>query len=624
MRQQPKPDSPKPVVMIVDDHTQVRRALLTWLSGTFSGAEIITAETGEDAVALAGERRIHVALMDIELPGIDGIEATRRIKAIAPQTRVIVLTNHADQPYRDAAEAAGASAYVLKYRIGTELEPMLAPMLAEAIDDRRSGISNAAGATQDSAHGRDAASLDEAVRQAVGLRLRDQDLAQLAAWKRERVRALALSGGNRYEQLLAEDSVGARRERELLCERFTTGETYFFRDPGQFALIREKLLPEIIERRARQRSLRLWSAGCAAGEEAYSLAMLVDELAPQLAGWKLQILGTDINSKALEKARAGVYGQWSFRALDPGRKQRYFRARGDRWEIDPRLRRLVGFAASDLVHDAFPDPAVGLSECDLILCRNVFIYLDPAAIARITAKFAKTLAEGGYLIAGHSELFGHNIEPLRTRVFAQSVVLQKTTEPPGATDDRLTPAQLPAGAAPAPPPLPRRVPLRAPRVQKAPQANPPSAPAVGFDQLLEQGWRHANRGMPDAADEDCRKAIAIAAFDPRPYYLLAQLAQERGDTAQAKTLLKKVIYLDPSFVAAYLELGALHEQDGEDERARRMRQAARRELGKQPANAEVAPYGKSTAGEVLAYIDRLLDGPAKQAARGVTGTAVPH
>jgi chemotaxis protein methyltransferase CheR len=145
-----------------------------------------------------------------------------------------------------------------------------------------------------------------------------------------------------------------------------------------------------------------------------------------------------------------------------------------------------------------------------------------------------------------------------------------------------------------------------------------------YDRLMQAAWRHADRGMPDAAEQDCRKAIVLAAFDPRPYYLLAQLAQERGDPMQAKTLLKKVIYLDPSFIAAYLELGDLHAQAGEQDRARRMYETVRTALGKLPAQAAVAAYGESTSAEVLAYVERLLGTPAAETASRAMTPARPH
>ena len=467
-------------------------------------------------------------------------------------------------------------------------------------------------------------STDEFVHRTVGLRVREQDIEALTRWTDERVRTLALPGIEQYCALLVEDSATGRREREVLTVQFTTGESYFFRDAGQFDLLAAKILPELIERRTSERSLRIWSAGCAAGEEAYSIAMLVDELTPRLAGWQMLILGTDINSDALEKARRGEYRDWSFRTLDDKRKQRYFQRRGDQWRIDPRLREMVTFRSGDLLRDRFPDAQAGLSDFDLILCRNVFIYLDTQAVARITAKFSATLADGGYLVTGHSELFGHDITPLRVRLFAQSAVFQKTAQPPAESGLGEALAKVPMPAIAAWPPL-LGTERQVPRAEhRAITSVPAGVSTEDYDRLMQAAWRHADRGMPDIAEQDCRKAIVLAAFDPRPYYLLAQLAQERGDPMQAKTLLKKVIYLDPSFIAAYLELGDLHAQAGEHDRARRMYETARTALGKLPAQAAVAAYGESTTADVLAYVERLLGPPAAEAASRAMTPARPH
>ncbi len=457
-----------------------------------------------------------------------------------------------------------------------------------------------------------------------GLRLRGQDAEALSRWAAERVRALALPGIAQYGKLLAEDSAAGRREREKLSVKFTTGESYFFRDQGQFDLLATTLLPELIQQRANERSLRIWSAGCAAGQEAYSIAMLVDELAPRLAGWNVLILGTDINGEALEQARRGVYGPWSFRALDQARKQRYFQPFGNQWRIDQRLREMGTFKRGDLIRDRFPDANAGLNDFDLILCRNVFIYLDEQAVGRITAKFADALAEGGYLITGHSELFGHDIAPLRVRMFAQSAVFQKIAQPAPemGLGELLAKVQVPA--TPALPPSSGFEPQAARVEHRAALSTPPTAPAEGCDRLMQSAWRDADRGMPDAAEQECRMAIALSAFDPRPYYLLAQLAQERGDATQAKGLLKKVIYLDPSFLAAYLELGALHARAGDIELSRRTYQTARRALSKLPAAAAVAPYWESTAADILAYVERLLAALNGEVASGARAEAHAH
>ena len=463
----------------------------------------------------------------------------------------------------------------------------------------------------------------ELVCQAAGLRVRERDVREFAAWTAGRVRALALGGEALYAALLAEDSGDGRRERELLTVRFTTGETYFYRDAGQFELLADRVLPELIQRRGAERSLRIWSAGCASGEEAYSLAMLVDQFSPQLAGWNVLILGTDIDSKAIAKARRGSYGSWSFRALDSARKERYFQARGDQWTIAPSLRDMVTYRSGDLLHDPYPDDLSGLHDMDLIVCRNVFIYLEPEAAAGIAAKFADTLAEDGYLMTGHSELFGHPVGTLRTRVFPESVVFQKSARPTSAAvfasapRQATIPSQVPQNSAAADL---RQRPLN-PGAHKAqaigPRAVQPVLPAQSnpedIETLMGAAWREANRGARDAAEQTCRKAIVTAGFDPRPYYLLAQLAQEHGDAAETKALLKKAIYLDPGFVAAYLELGALYACEGDAGRARRMHQTARAELNKLPPQTTFALYGDSTAAEILCYVERLLAEPAAQA-----------
>lgn len=449
-------------------------------------------------------------------------------------------------------------------------------------------------------------SVDEAVRRALGLRAKEGNAEALARWALERAHKLSLPGVEQYAELLTGDSLAGRQERQLGFAHFTTGESYFFRDPGQLDLLSTTILPELISRRAAQRVLRLWSAGCASGEEAYSLAMLVDALAPRFAGWSVLILGSDINSDALEKARRGAYGEWSFRALDAARKQRYFRQRGREWVIDSRLREMVTFRSGDLIRDRIPNAETGLHDFDLILCRNVFIYLDAQAVGRITAKFAAALAEGGYLVTGHSELFGHDTAPLRMRMFPQSAVFEKISQAEHETS--LVQAQEPAlREAQAPKqPVWQSPPRVVQRVLPVPE---PAIPAEDCDILMQTAWQHADRGMPEAAEQDCRKVIALADLDPRPYFLLAQLAQERGDTIEVKTFLNKAIYLNPSFIAAYLEMGALHAQEGDFGRARRMYETARTVLAKLPAQTVIAPYRESTAADVLAYVDRQLGDP---------------
>lgn len=133
------------VVMIVDDHARFRSAIRHWIARLDASYELIEAASGEEAVSLAAGRNIDIVLMDIELPGMNGIEATRRIKASAPKTQVVMLTNHEESPFPDAAQAAGASAYVLKNRVPEDLESLLAAMLRARDRDPSRGTRNGPG-----------------------------------------------------------------------------------------------------------------------------------------------------------------------------------------------------------------------------------------------------------------------------------------------------------------------------------------------------------------------------------------------------------------------------------------------------------------------------------------------
>src|SRR5262249_29138237 len=144
-----------------------------------------------------------------------------------------------------------------------------------------------------------------------GLSVRTQEREQFKEALTSRARALRLPGLADYRRLLQGETEDAEAEWQRLLPLLTNRETHFFRDPGQMQLLRERILPELLERNRRQRQLRLWSAGCSTGEEPYSLAILLDEILPDSDGWNLLLLATDLNEEALETARRGVYGRWS-------------------------------------------------------------------------------------------------------------------------------------------------------------------------------------------------------------------------------------------------------------------------------------------------------------------------
>jgi chemotaxis protein methyltransferase CheR len=182
-----------------------------------------------------------------------------------------------------------------------------------------------------------------------------------------------------------------------VVEAMTTNETYFFRDPAQFEVIRTVLLPRLKEQRRETRSLRFWSAASSTGQEAYTLAMLL--LESGLQDWNMQILGTDFSQKVVDRARSGVYQQIEVnRGLPAALLVKYFRRSGLEWQLTDAVRRLVRFETIDLRKSMRTR-----GPFDLVFCRNVMIYFDNATKRNIVKEIHGTLFQGGWLLLGGAE-----------------------------------------------------------------------------------------------------------------------------------------------------------------------------------------------------------------------------
>ena len=184
-----------------------------------------------------------------------------------------------------------------------------------------------------------------------------------------------------------------------VVEAMTTNETLFFRDRTPFDLFRDVILPEKIAANATSRSLRIWCAAVSTGQEAYSLAMILDEMAQRLAGWRVEILGTDISTEVLERARQGVYSQFEVqRGLPIQMLLRYFRQDGDKWQVNERIRAMVDLKPHNLL-----EANAHFGQFDVIFCRNVLIYFDVATKAKVMAALAQRLARDGAFVLGAAE-----------------------------------------------------------------------------------------------------------------------------------------------------------------------------------------------------------------------------
>jgi chemotaxis protein methyltransferase CheR len=192
---------------------------------------------------------------------------------------------------------------------------------------------------------------------------------------------------------------GSQRLQSHVIEAMTTNETSFFRDVHPFEALREQLLPELIRRRSGERALRIWSAACSSGQEAYSIAITMREHFPELASWDVRILGTDISTEMLERAREGKYAQIEAnRGLPSKMLVKYFEHKGAGWQVKPELRSMLEVKAMNLV-----EPWGALPRMDLVFLRNVLIYFDVPTKRQVLERVRGVLRPDGYLFLGAAE-----------------------------------------------------------------------------------------------------------------------------------------------------------------------------------------------------------------------------
>ena len=184
-----------------------------------------------------------------------------------------------------------------------------------------------------------------------------------------------------------------------VTEAMTTNESLFFRDMKPFDQMREIILPQMLRTRAAKRHFRIWCAACSSGQEPYSLAMLLKEAESQIAGWKVDIVATDISVEMLDKAKAGVYSQFEVqRGLPVKLLVKYFTQNGDKWTLDPKIRQMVQYREFNLLED----PAA-LGKFDIVFCRNVLIYFDQETKRGVLERVSRLMPEDGILYLGGAE-----------------------------------------------------------------------------------------------------------------------------------------------------------------------------------------------------------------------------
>lgn len=343
-----------------------------------------------------------------------------------------------------------------------------------------------------------------------------------------------------------------------IIEQITVGETYFFRNHTHFDVLRSDIFTSLIRARQRENKpyLRIWVAGCATGEEPYSIAMLLKELLPNPQSWSIFLLATDINEAFLSFAKVARYRERAFRNETPDYVQaRWFRKVGQHYELLPEIRQMVTFNHLNLIDGNYPSLANNTMALDVILCRNVTIYFDRATTQSIVNRFYEALLPGGHLFIGHSEPQPGVYDAFEVNSRRGAIFYRKPLEKPVVM------------AKAVPPPVPVAVqPTNGtrPSTSKVIETSPPErvaeSPLVLAQRAADvEDWDTA-LGLLDKMELDNR-------FNPMVHYLRGLVLTHMDNVDGAVKAFRQATYCEPGFALAHYALGELQERAGSHKEA---------------------------------------------------------
>ena len=402
------------------------------------------------------------------------------------------------------------------------------------------------------------------------------------------------------------------------------------------------------------------------GQEPYSLAILLHKIIPDISQWNITVIGTDINQDFLNKARTGIYQDWSFRLSDPSLTRDYFTAVKEGWQINTQIKKMVTFCQDNIVQDKIlPAPCYGV---DLILCRNVFIYFEKDSVTKGVNKFYSALNPEGYFMTGHAELQGVSLNGFKALSFPESIIYQRLEN--GTRDNFLPLSQanlIPESMSVkslennsfkslklAPETIKLKTLVAEPKKIlnnnrainnsfKNSQSNSISEynnhnsddsrllcnletllTTCKYNEVIKQGneiiqkqpnkhlvyyimaQAYANQGNINKAEQYCQQVLKIDSIFIPSLYLLAQIAKSQNNFKKAKELLKRIIYLEPSSVVAYLELGTVYTNEGDINRASKMYHTAYEILQDLPSDKTFDYQGTVTASQLITHLEHKL------------------
>ncbi len=463
----------------------------------------------------------------------------------------------------------------------------------------------------------------QCVRQRTGLYFRPAQFAQTTNSVSLAMRRAGESVPDDYAKRLETDLAALD---DLIVE-LVVGETYFFRFPEQFDFIRETVANHFQDRASQARTLRVWSAGCASGEEPYSLAILFREMGILD---RTHILATDISRFALDRAKQGRYREWSFRGADAVRAKQQAASDGDGFVLREEVRRAVHFAYLNLALDVYPSFVTGTRDLDLILCRNVLIYFDRDTVGRVAQRFHDSLTPGGWLVTAASDPPLDDFAPFETvsargGIYYRRPVANKVAARTQANNDERIGGEIPyvrAAAHPndgTPDADASRDGLTSVRTEE-PIASlddiRKSLLAGNYEQVVTM--TESRLDTPAAcvlyvkamanndatqAERVCRSLVKQHPLSAELHYLHAVLLMERRRNEDALTAARKALYLDRSVAIAHFTLGTLARRMGDADLARRAFRNAR-EMCRNHSAADVVRFADD---ETYGSLSRAVD-----------------
>jgi chemotaxis protein methyltransferase CheR len=382
-----------------------------------------------------------------------------------------------------------------------------------------------------------------------------------------------------------------------LASYLTIGETYFLRDKNMFQILKDTIIRGMIDAdHSTGKTISFLSAGCATGEEPYSIAILMHHMSPVLRDWKINIIGTDINANFLEKARQGFYTRWSLRETpEQIVKNCFVQTDANRFELLPHIKRMVKFFHLNLMEPDYTKSLNIRGEIDVVLCRNVLMYFDDTKRRQVIENLIKLISMDGWFITGPAES-GFVQSAALTPVKFSNVILHQKKSPPPETppgpfhsrkqDDRPKYAPFPRrpGTVINLPMLNKHRPAgfrqdltdveiyeeakrdyengnykaSVLKISKILNHQPKSDGMLIETELMTLlAKSHANLGELDHAAFWCKKAVESEKLNPEIRFLQASIFQDAGKIKEAIGSLKHAIYLDPDFIMAHFLMGML-------------------------------------------------------------------